>query len=53
MVMGNLGCLTHGATMIYPAEAFAPLVALEAVAAECCIALFGVLTMFIALLDHP
>ena len=25
MVMGNLGCLTHGATMVYPAEAFDPL----------------------------
>src|SRR5258708_3031106 len=24
MVMGNLGCLTHGATMGYPAEAFEP-----------------------------
>jgi len=25
MVMGNLGCLTHGSTMVYPAEAFDPL----------------------------
>ena len=22
MVMGNLGCVTHGATMIYPGEVF-------------------------------
>ncbi|MDD3674081.1 AMP-binding protein [Thauera propionica] len=53
MVMGNLGCLTHGATMVYPAEAFEPLAVLEAVAAEKCTALYGVPTMFIAMLDHP
>ena len=51
--MGNLGCLTHGATMVYPAEAFDPLATLEAVAEERCTALFGVPTMFIAQLDHP
>ncbi len=53
MVMGNLGCLTHGATMVYPAEAFEPLAVLEAVAEERCTALYGVPTMFIAALDHP
>ena len=53
MVMGNLGCLTHGATMVYPAEAFEPLAVLEAVAQEKCTALYGVPTMFIAALDHP
>ena len=53
MVMGNLGCLTHGATMVYPAEAFDPLAVLEAVQAERCTALYGVPTMFIAMLDHP
>ncbi|MBS0545812.1 MAG: AMP-binding protein [Proteobacteria bacterium] len=53
MVMGNLGCLTHGATMVYPAEAFEPLSVLEAVAAEKCTGLYGVPTMFIAALDHP
>ena len=53
MVMGNLGCLTHGATMVYPAEAFDPLATLRAVAEERCTALFGVPTMFIAQLDHP
>ena len=53
MVMGNLGCLTHGATMVYPAEAFDPLAVLEAVQAERCNALYGVPTMFIAMLDHP
>jgi fatty-acyl-CoA synthase len=53
MVMGNLGCLTHGATMVYPSESFDPLAVLQTVAAERCTALYGVPTMFIAELDHP
>jgi fatty-acyl-CoA synthase len=53
MVMANLGCLTHAATVVYPAEAFEPLAVLEAVAAEGCAALYGVPTMFIAMLGHP
>jgi fatty-acyl-CoA synthase len=53
MVMGNLGCITHGATMIYPAEAFDPLTVLQTVQDEKCTSLYGVPTMFIAELDHP
>lgn len=53
MVMGNLGCLTHGSTMIYPGDAFDPLATLAAVAEEKATALYGVPTMFIAELDHP
>jgi len=53
MVMGNLACLTHGATMVYPAEAFEPLAVLRTVAEERCTVLHGVPTMFIAALDHP
>ncbi|WP_434456110.1 AMP-binding protein [Stutzerimonas urumqiensis] len=53
MVMGNLGCLTHGATMIYPGAAFEPLATLHAVAEERATALYGVPTMFIAMLDQP
>ena len=53
MVMGNLGCLTHGAAMIYPGEGFDPLATLEAIQAEKCTALYGVPTMFIAQMDHP
>lgn len=53
MVLGNLACLTHGSTMVYPAEAFDPLSVLETVQAERCTALHGVPTMFIAELDHP
>jgi fatty-acyl-CoA synthase len=53
MVMGNLGCVTHGATMVYPSEGFEPLAVLQAVQEEKCTALYGVPTMFIAELDHP
>ncbi|MBI3677797.1 MAG: AMP-binding protein [Proteobacteria bacterium] len=53
MVMGNLGCLTHGATMVYPAPVFDPESVLKTVAAEKCTGLYGVPTMFIAVLGHP
>jgi fatty-acyl-CoA synthase len=53
MVMGNLGCLTHGATMVYPAEAFDAGAVLATIAEERCAALYGVPTMFIAALAHP
>jgi fatty-acyl-CoA synthase len=53
MVMGNLGCVTHAATMVYPSESFDPLSTLEAVQAERCDVLYGVPTMFIAQLNHP
>ena len=48
MVMGNLGALTHGAAVVYPAPSFEPRATLGAVAAERCTALYGVPTMFIA-----
>ena len=53
MVMGNLGCTTHGACMVVPAPSFEPAATLEAVQAERCTSLYGVPTMFIAELDHP
>jgi fatty-acyl-CoA synthase len=53
MVMGVLGCVTWGATMVFPGEAFEPKSVLEAVQAERCTALYGVPTMFIAELEHP
>jgi len=52
MVLGNLACLTHGAAMVYPGEAFDPLAVLETVQAERCTGLYGVPTMFIAELGH-
>jgi len=53
MVMGNLGCITHGAAMVYPAEGFDPQATMEAVQEERCTSLYGVPTMFIAELAHP
>jgi fatty-acyl-CoA synthase len=53
MVMGNLGCTTHGAAMIYPEAAFDPAATLRALSSERCTSLFGVPTMFIAELAHP
>jgi fatty-acyl-CoA synthase len=53
MVLGNLACTTHGAAMVYPAEAFEPEATLAAVQAERCTSLYGVPTMFIATLEHP
>jgi fatty-acyl-CoA synthase len=53
MVMGVLGCVTHGASMVFPAAGFEPQSVLEAVATEKCTALYGVPTMFIAELEHP
>src|SRR5262249_27625521 len=44
MVIGNLGCLTHGVAMVYPSEGFDPLATLEAIEAERCTALYGVPT---------
>ncbi len=53
MVMGNLACSTHGATMVIPGEAFEPLAVMETIQAERCTVLYGVPTMFIGVLDHP
>lgn len=52
MVMGNMACLTHGSTVVYPGESFDPEQALVAVASERCTALYGVPAMFIAMLEH-
>ncbi|HXB05439.1 MAG TPA: AMP-binding protein [Candidatus Angelobacter sp.] len=53
MVLGNLACTTHGATMVIPAEAFDPVLTMETVERERCTSLYGVPTMFIAELEHP
>ncbi len=49
MVMGNLGCTTHGATMVIPAPGFDPELTLRAIEQERCTAVYGVPTMFIAM----
>ncbi len=53
MVMGNLGCTSHGSCMVIPDAAFDPEATLRAVQEERCTSLFGVPTMFIAQLEHP
>jgi len=52
MVMGNLACITHGATMVYPSAVFNPLDTLKTIHEERCTAAYGVPTMFIATLEH-
>lgn len=53
MVLGNLACITHGSTIVYPNDGFDPLLTLQTVHEERCTGLHGVPTMFIAELDHP
>lgn len=53
MVMGTLGCVTKGAVMVVPGEGFDPESTLRTVADERCSALYGVPTMFVAMLEHP
>lgn len=53
MVLGSLLCVAHGATAVFPAEAFDADSTLKAVSEERCTALHGVPTMFIAELEHP
>lgn len=53
MVMGNLGCTSHGTTMVIPAPGFDPGLTLKAVADERCTGVYGVPTMFIAMQNHP
>jgi fatty-acyl-CoA synthase len=52
MVLGNLAASSHGACIVYPAEAFDPVATLHACALEGCSSLYGVPTMFIAELGH-
>jgi len=53
MVMGNLGCTTHGATMVIPAAGFDPTSTLQAIQDERCTGVYGVPTMFIAMQNAP
>src|SRR4029077_10560101 len=53
MVIGTLGCTTHGACIVVPSEGFDPGAVLRAVEAERCTSVYGVPTMFIAALEHP
>ncbi|KUI03719.1 AMP-binding protein [Mycobacterium sp. IS-3022] len=53
MVMGNLGCTSHGTTMVIPAPGFDPGSTLAAIEGERCTGVYGVPTMFIAMQNHP
>ena len=48
MVIGNLACTVHGATMVIPNDSFDATKTLEAVEKEKCTSLYGVPTMFIS-----
>ncbi|GLW92983.1 AMP-binding protein [Actinokineospora globicatena] len=50
MVMGNLAATSHGACIVIPSPGFDPKATLSAVAEERCTSLYGVPTMFIAML---
>jgi fatty-acyl-CoA synthase len=50
MTMGNLACVSHGSAMVIPAPSFDPDATLRAVEQERCTSLYGVPTMFIAML---
>jgi fatty-acyl-CoA synthase len=51
MVLGCLACTSHGACMVLPGESFSAASTLAAVGAERCTSLYGVPTMFRAMLD--
>ncbi len=51
MVMGALGCVSKGAAMVFPGEGFDAADTIEAIAREKCTALYGVPTMFNAILS--
>jgi fatty-acyl-CoA synthase len=53
MVVGNLAATSRGATIVLPAPAFDPAATLRAVRDERCTSLYGVPTMFIAMLQDP
>ena len=52
-VLGALAITSHAASMVFPGEGFDPQQTLQAVQQEQCTALYGVPSMFIALLAHP
>jgi len=51
-VMGVIGSVSHGSCLVF-LEGFDPVMVMTSVEKERCTALYGVPTMFIAILDHP
>ena len=52
MAMGVLGAVSKGAAMVFPGEAFEPRTTLQALSEERCTAVYGVPTMFVAMLQE-
>lgn len=52
-VLGTLCCVALGSTMVFPSETFDAGSTLAAIESERCTAIYGVPTMFIAMLEHP
>ena len=52
-VLGSLQAIVHGATLVLPSAQFDPLATLAAIEEEHCTTVYGVPTMFVAVLDHP
>lgn len=53
LVMGTLGAVTRGAAMVIPADYFDPMATLAAIEQERATTIYGVPTMFVAMLDDP
>ena len=52
-VLGALCCVALGSTMVFPSETFDAGATLAAIESERCTSIYGVPTMFIAMLEHP
>lgn len=52
MVMGVLGAVSKGAAMVFPSGSFDPAVTLDVLESEGCNAVYGVPTMFVAMLSE-
>jgi fatty-acyl-CoA synthase len=52
-VLGTLVCAVYGSALVVPAPTFEPGATLSAAASERCTSLYGVPTMFVAVLGHP
>ena len=52
-VLGTLCCVALGSTMVFPSETFEAGASLAAIESERCTSIYGVPTMFIAMLEHP
>ncbi len=51
-VLGSLAAAVHGAALVFPCESFQPAETLAAIQTERCTSLYGVPTMFLAILEH-